>query len=147
MNRDLIKSETLAHCGSIACIPSAAHVLGCTQQLRSTRDVYNTMLLPRVASTTRCRVGVWLFKSAFPTNRRWLETHIATCCLTILPLISAEVPGLFCRTSSPIIASPPSATNELWHDAAMTRHVVASLELVDNCVESRLWETSKGSPC
>ena len=69
------RGECLAHCESIVCVPSAAHSAPLSN---STNDVYDTMLLPRVASTTRCRVGLWAFDSASSTNPRWLETRIAT---------------------------------------------------------------------
>jgi len=67
--------ELLAHRGSIACVPSAAHSAALSN---CTVDVYETMLLPRVASTTRCRVGLWAFESAAWTNLRWLDTRMGT---------------------------------------------------------------------
>ena len=70
------RGELLTHCESIACVPSAAHSAALSN---STSDVYDTRLLPRVASTTRCRVGLWAFDSASSTNPRWLETLIAIC--------------------------------------------------------------------
>ena len=69
------KGELLAQCESIDCVPSAAHSAA---RSNSTSDVYDTRLFPRVASTTRCRVGLWAFDSAPSTNLRWLETRIAT---------------------------------------------------------------------
>ena len=69
------RSERLARCESIACVPCEAHSAALNS---SSSDVYDTRLLPRVASTTRCRVGLWAFDSASSTNPRWLETRIAT---------------------------------------------------------------------
>ena len=62
--------------GSIACIPSAAHSAALSNSMN---DVYDAMLFPRVASTTRCRMGLCGFDSAPSTNFRWLETRIGTC--------------------------------------------------------------------
>jgi len=56
-----------AHCRSIACIPSVAHLAALSN---SVNDVYDTMCLPRVESTTRWRVGSWGFDSAPSTNSR-----------------------------------------------------------------------------
>ncbi len=69
------RGERHAYCGSVARIPSAAHSAAFSN---SVNDVYDTMLLPRVPSTTRWRVGLWGFDSAPSTNRRWLETRITT---------------------------------------------------------------------
>src|SRR5258706_4699344 len=69
------KGERPAYCESIAHIPSAAHSAALSN---SVNDVYDTILFPRVASTTRWRVGSWGFHSAPSTNPRWLETRIAT---------------------------------------------------------------------
>jgi len=69
------KGEPLAYCGRITCVPSAAHSAALSN---STSDVYDAMLLTPVASTARCRVGLWTFESASSTIPRWLETRIAT---------------------------------------------------------------------
>src|SRR5258706_833156 len=63
----LERGKRHAHCRSIACIPSAAHSAALSN---SVNDMYDTMLLPRVASTTRWRVGSWGFDSAPSTNAR-----------------------------------------------------------------------------
>ena len=61
------RGESRAYCVNIACVPSAAHSVALSN---STSDVYDTRLLPRVARTTRCRVGLWAFDSASSTNPR-----------------------------------------------------------------------------
>ena len=102
------RGELLAHYESIDYVPSAAHSAALSS---STSDVNDTKLLPRVASTTRCRVGLWAFDSVSSTNPRWLETRIATCRLSTRPLVSEEGARTSCRTSSPIITSPPSTNS------------------------------------
>jgi hypothetical protein len=89
------------------------------RDVASTNDVYDTILLSRVSSTTRCRVGLCAFDSASSTNLRWLETRIATRCLTILPLISEEVGGSSCRASSPVITSPASTSSAIQQRVGM----------------------------
>ena len=68
--------ENPAQCQCIAYVPCAAQSAALSN---STSDVYDAMLLPRVASTTRCRVRLWGSDSAPSTNLRWLEIRIATC--------------------------------------------------------------------